>query len=88
MPISAGPAGTDAGADHTFILHRAIKLMREESQKRFIKNAFSHYLAPGVIDQIMENPESLELGGSEREITIFFSDVAKFSTISEKPLSS
>ena len=62
----------------------SVKFMREESQKQFIKNAFSHYLAPGVIDEIIDNPESLELGGEEREITIFFSDVASFSTISEK----
>lgn len=62
----------------------AVKFLREESQKRFIKNAFSHYLAPGVIDEIIKNPESLELGGEDREITIFFSDVAGFSTISEK----
>jgi adenylate cyclase len=62
----------------------AIKFLNEENQKRFIKNAFSHYLAPGVIDEIIKNPESLELGGEDREITIFFSDVAGFSTISEK----
>lgn len=61
-----------------------IKFLKEESQKRFIKNAFAHYLAPGVIDQIIEHPESLELGGEDRTLTIFFSDVAKFSTISEK----
>jgi len=62
----------------------SVKFMREETQKHFIKSAFSHYLAPGVIDQIIDNPESLELGGEEREISIFFSDVAGFSSISEK----
>jgi len=62
----------------------SMKFMREENQKKFIKNAFARYLAPGVIDQIIEHPESLQLGGEEREITIFFSDVAKFSTLSEK----
>ncbi len=62
----------------------SVKFMKEESQKRYIKNAFSRYLAPGVIDQIIENPDALELGGENREISIFFSDVAKFSTISEK----
>jgi len=61
-----------------------IKFIGEERQKRFIKNAFSHYLSPGVIEQIIVNPESLQLGGEMRNITIFFSDVAKFSTISEK----
>ncbi len=62
----------------------SIKFLKEESQKRFIKNAFSRYLTPGVIDEIIKNPESLELGGENRVITIFFSDVAGFSTISEK----
>jgi len=62
----------------------SIKLVSEESQKKFIKGAFSRYIAPDVIDQIMLNPESLELGGENRRITIFFSDVAGFSTISEK----
>ena len=41
-------------------------------------------MAPDVIEQLMEHPESLELGGVSRRITIFFSDVAGFSTISEK----
>lgn len=62
----------------------SIKLVNEEGQKRFIKGAFSRYIAPDVIEQIMQHPESLELGGEERRITIFFSDVAGFSTISEK----
>jgi adenylate cyclase len=62
----------------------AIKFVKEESQKRFIKGAFSYYLSPSVIDTIIENPGSLKLGGEDREITIFFSDVRAFSTISEK----
>ncbi|MCL1912257.1 MAG: CHASE2 domain-containing protein, partial [Leptospirales bacterium] len=62
----------------------ATKLIKEESQKQFIKSAFGHYLSPSIIDQIVDSPDSLELGGEEKEITIFFSDVAKFSTISEK----
>jgi adenylate cyclase len=62
----------------------AIKFASEESQKRFIKSAFSNYLSPLVIDEIIKHPESLQLGGELREISIFFSDVAGFSTISEK----
>jgi len=61
----------------------SLKYMREESQRRFIKNAFSHYLAPGVIDEIIKNPDSLELGGENRVITTFFSDIQGFSSISE-----
>ncbi|MBN2402825.1 MAG: adenylate/guanylate cyclase domain-containing protein [Spirochaetes bacterium] len=61
-----------------------MKLMKEEGQKRYIKSAFSRYLAPTVIEKIIESPKALELGGEEQNISIFFSDIAKFSTISEK----
>jgi adenylate cyclase len=57
--------------------------MMERKQKGFIKGAFSQYLSPTVIDQIVENPDMLELGGEKRELTPFFSDIQGFSTISE-----
>jgi adenylate cyclase len=56
----------------------------EGSQKRFIKSAFSQYLSPTVIEQLLANPGLLSLGGERREISIFFSDVQGFTTISEK----
>ncbi len=56
----------------------------EERQKRFIKNAFSTYLSPAVVDQLIKSPEKLVLGGEERQITAFFSDIAGFTSISEK----
>jgi adenylate cyclase len=56
----------------------------EGSQRRFIKSAFSQYLSPLVIDQLVDNPGLLNLGGEKREISIFFSDVQGFTTISEK----
>jgi adenylate cyclase len=56
----------------------------EGSQRRFIKSAFSQYLSPTVIEQLLANPEKLTLGGERREISIFFSDVQGFTTISEK----
>jgi adenylate cyclase len=56
----------------------------EGSQRRFIKSAFSQYLSPTVIERLLANPELLSLGGERREISIFFSDVQGFTTISEK----
>ena len=56
----------------------------EASKKRFIKDAFSTYLAPAVVEQLIESPEKLELGGEQRDITAFFSDVQGFTGISEK----
>lgn len=61
----------------------AQRYFAETKQKRFIKNAFSTYLAPSVVKQLIESPESLELGGEERDITAFFSDVQGFTSISE-----
>jgi adenylate cyclase len=56
----------------------------EGSQKRFIKSAFSQYLSPAVIELLLDDPGLLTLGGERREISIFFSDVQGFTTISEK----
>lgn len=55
----------------------------EGRERRFLKGVFHHYLSPAVIDRILEDPGRLKLGGEEREITSFFSDIAGFTTISE-----
>ncbi len=60
------------------------KFAGEEESRQFIQGAFSKYLAQDVIDQILADPNSLRLGGQSCEITTFFSDVAGFSSISEK----
>lgn len=67
-----------------YISLSAYRYFVEEGQKRFIKNAFSTYLAPTIVNQLIESPEKLVLGGEERQITAFFSDVAGFTSISEK----
>lgn len=56
----------------------------EGRQKAFIKSAFKHYLGPEVIEQIIADPTRLKLGGEKRELTIFFSDIEKFSSFSER----
>ncbi len=61
-----------------------IKFIGEETEKRFIKSVFSRYLSPDVINEIIKDPEKLALGGEESDITIFFSDIAGFTSISEK----
>ena len=59
------------------------RYLLELKQKQFIKNAFSTYLAPSVVKHLVDSPEKLVLGGEEREITAFFSDVEGFTSISE-----
>ncbi|MCU0598473.1 MAG: adenylate/guanylate cyclase domain-containing protein [Desulfobacterales bacterium] len=67
-----------------YIIISAYRYLKEEGQKRFIKNAFSTYVSPAVVDQLIKSPEKLMLGGEKREITAFFSDLEGFTTISEK----
>jgi len=56
----------------------------KEREKEFVQGAFGHYLSPAVVDVIMKNPDMInQLGGAEREMSAFFSDIASFSTISE-----
>jgi adenylate cyclase len=49
----------------------------------FIKNAFSKYVPQKVVDQLLENPSLLKLGGEERVLSILFADIANFTSISE-----
>ena len=55
----------------------------EGRERRFLKGVFSHYLSPAVIERILADPKLVRLGGEERGITSFFSDVAGFTSISE-----
>ncbi len=59
------------------------KYATEGRQKRFIKSAFKQYLSPEVIGQLLNHPERLRLGGERRELSIYFSDLAGFTSISE-----
>jgi adenylate cyclase len=57
--------------------------VREQAQRRQIRSAFGQYISPALVEQLAQSPEKLKLGGEEREMTIMFSDVRGFTTISE-----
>jgi adenylate cyclase len=56
---------------------------REQGQRRQIRSAFGQYLSPALVEQLAQAPEKLVLGGEEREMTIMFSDMRGFTSISE-----
>lgn len=58
--------------------------LKERKQKMLIKGMFSQYLNPQLVNELVENPEKLRLGGIRKEMTVLFSDLANFTTISEK----
>jgi len=55
----------------------------EGQQKRYIKGAFKQYLSPTIIEELIAHPERLTLGGQKRDLSIFFSDLQGFTSISE-----
>jgi adenylate cyclase len=61
-----------------------IKLGSEEWQRRRIKALFGAYVAPKLVDEIIESKQDPQLGGTEAEITALFSDVEGFSSLSEE----
>lgn len=65
---------------------RAKRLYQEnlEAERRWIRVAFSKYISPAMVEQIVENPGLLTLGGSTRDMTILFCDVRGFTSISER----
>ena len=72
-----------AAINLSHILTFFVSYYTEGKQKRYIKNAFKQYLSPLVIEQLISNPNKLKLGGERREISIFFSDIEGFTSISE-----
>jgi adenylate cyclase len=56
---------------------------REQAQRRQIRSAFGQYLSPALVEQLAQAPERLVLGGEEREMTVMFSDMRGFTSISE-----
>lgn len=77
-----------AGAVMTLFLiygsQGALAFLAEQRQRREIRNAFSMYVSPAVVDQVIAHPEQLKLGGERRELTILFSDLAGFTSIAER----
>ena len=67
-----------------FVTLTSFKYFTEERKKRELKGTFAKYVSPAIVDEILADPENIELGGKKMELTVMFSDVRGFTTISEK----
>jgi adenylate cyclase len=56
----------------------------EDSEKRKVKKLFGRYVSKDVFDQLIAHPERAELGGKRREMSVLFSDIRGFTTVTEK----
>ncbi len=66
------------------IVISTFRYITEEKEKGKIRKAFSYYVTKQVVDEIMKDINQLKLGGEKRLLTVFFSDIRGFTTISEK----
>ncbi len=60
------------------------KYLTEERKKKHLRSTFSKYVSPAIVDEILSDPDNVELGGRKQRMSVFFSDVRGFTTISEK----
>jgi adenylate cyclase len=60
-----------------------VNYFKEQKQRQQIRAAFGFYLSPALVEQLARSPEKLVLGGEQRRMTVLFSDVRGFTTISE-----
>ncbi|HBR22599.1 MAG TPA: hypothetical protein DD713_08580 [Nitrospiraceae bacterium] len=67
-----------------FISSEAYRNLVVERKNRYLKKAFSSYVSPELVAEIIKNPDRLALGGEKKEITVLFSDIRGFTGISEK----
>jgi len=56
----------------------------EQRAKRKIRDTFQHYVSPAVVEQMIENPDLLRLGGEKLDLSVIFTDVKGFTRISEQ----
>ncbi|MFC1541353.1 CHASE2 domain-containing protein [Candidatus Latescibacterota bacterium] len=80
LPLVA-PAYATVGINYISVV--TYNYLMERKQKTMIKGMFSQYLPGSVVNELIQNPDMLSLGGEERVMSVIFSDVAGFTTISE-----
>jgi len=68
----------------TFTIIGTTRLLGEQKEKRYIRQTFSKFVSKSVVDDLLKNPAKLKLGGEKKIITVLFSDIRGFTTLSEK----
>jgi class 3 adenylate cyclase/CHASE2 domain-containing sensor protein len=61
-----------------------MRFVIEDRRRRRVQNAFGHYLAPAIVDQLTDSDTPLRLGGEERDVTVMFADLSGFTALSGK----
>jgi adenylate cyclase len=73
-----------AAAVISMVLAYLVRFLVEERRRHRVQHAFSHYLAPSIVDRLAESEAELRLGGERREITVMFADLSGFTALSTR----
>ncbi len=82
IPIAAPVIGFGI----VFMICQAVIQLTEQRYSRFLRSAFQQYLPPQLLDKLVSSQGGISLGGERHELSIFFSDLANFTSISERLL--
>jgi adenylate cyclase len=82
--VFIGPLGPVAAAVIAVTSREMIFYQISEKEKQFINKALSTYVSKEVVAELVANPSLLQLGGSKRQMSAIFTDIQRFSTISEQ----
>jgi len=66
-----------------FMVVTLANYMAEGRKKSFVQGAFGHYVSPQIVEQLIKSPDKLSLAGELKQLTVFFSDIRGFTSISE-----
>ncbi len=78
------PASPTVGSAIAFTAVAVDGYRRERARKREIQGWFGAYVSPAVVKRLVADPDALKLGGEKREVSVFFSDLVGFTTLSER----
>ena len=67
----------------TYVVLTVLKFIEEQGQTALLRATFGRYVSPQILEHILAHPEKVHLGGERRELTILFSDIRGFTSISE-----
>lgn len=67
----------------TYTILTVYHYITEERERKKIRGAFSYYVSSSVVNEMLKNPDRLKLGGDKKDLSVLFSDIRGFTTISE-----
>ncbi|MCK4312818.1 MAG: adenylate/guanylate cyclase domain-containing protein, partial [Candidatus Cloacimonetes bacterium] len=66
-----------------YVVGLVFQYIKTVQERKFIKQAFGHYIAPELVNELIKDPKKLEYGGVQKELTVLFSDIVSFTPYTE-----